>query len=281
MVISNRELSSPFALPLRIKMVDIHSHILPGVDDGSGSIEESIEMLINAVKSGVDTIVATPHLLPGSYVAPTSLVNQLTEELQEKAEQKNIPIQIIKGRECYLSPETFEYEKDLDKLTIADGGKYMLVEFPFREIPRYVDNIIFELRTKGIVPIIAHVERYLDIIVNPNRIIQFIQNGCVIQVNAGSFLGNYGHKSKKTAEILLEYKMIHLIASDMHTSNSLALGEAFQKILDMVGEKEAMNMFEVRPRAIIKGELISIPELIEYRRKTFRNFWGLFDQFKS
>jgi len=262
-------------------MVDIHSHILPGIDDGSESIEESIEMLINAAGSGVDTIVATPHLLLGEYMTPTNLVNQLIQELQEKANQENIPIQVIKGRECYLSPETFEYEKELDNLTIANNGKYMLVELPFGEIPRYVNDVIYQLRVKGIIPIIAHVERYFDIIIDPNRILEFIESGCIIQVNGGSFFGKYGHKSKETAEILLEHKMIHVIASDMHSSESLALGEAFQEILDMVGEKEAMNMFDARPRAIVKGELISTPEPIEYRRRTFRSFWDWFDRLKS
>lgn len=262
-------------------MVDIHSHILPGIDDGPESIEESIEMLLNASKSGVDTIVATPHLLPGEFMATSALINQVTQELQEKAKQENIRIQIIGGRECYLSPETFEYEEKLERLTIANNGRYMLVELPFGEIPRYVNDIIYQLRTKGIIPIIAHVERYFDIIVNPNRILKFIQNGCIIQVNAGSFLWRYGRKSKETAEILLEHKMIHLIAADMHSSSSFTLGEVFQKIVDMAGKKEAMNLFDVRPRAIVKGELISIPEPIEYTRKTFRNFWGLFNRFKS
>lgn len=262
-------------------MVDIHSHILPGIDDGSESIEESIEMLINASKSGVDTIVATPHLLPGEYMAPSSLVTQVTQELQEEAKQEKIPIQIIKGRECYLSPETFQYDKKIEKLTIADAGKYMLIEFPFQEIPRYVDDMIFELRIKGIIPIIAHVERYLDVTIDPNRILKFIQDGCVIQVNAGSFFGRYGQKVKETAEILLEHKMVHVIASDMHTPSSFVLGEAFQKITDLVGEKEAKNMFDVRPRAIVEGKMSSTPEPTEYHRKTFSRIRKLLNVFKA
>jgi len=256
-------------------MVDIHSHILPGIDDGPASIEESIEMLVNTVQSGVDTIVATPHLYPGEYMEPTNLVRQLTQQLQEKADQQNIPIQVIMGRECYLSPEIYLYEKDPKKLTIANNGKYILVEFPFQEIPRYVDELIFELQMKGIVPIIAHVERYFEVVTNPNRLLEFIQAGCIIQVNASSFSGKYGQKSKEIAEILLEHKMVHVIASDIHTSTSFVLGDAFPRILDLVGEKEAHNLFDIRPRAIVQRERIATPEPIEYRRKSFFNLWGL------
>jgi len=256
------------------KMVDIHSHILPGVDDGPESMEESIQMLINSVESGVDTVVATSHLLPGEYMKPTSLINQLTQELQENAKQENILIKIVKGRECYLTPEIYDYEKDPKNLSI-NNKKYLLTEMPFGEIPDYVNEMIFELQVKGIVPIIAHVERYFDVISNPNRILELIHSGCIIQVNAGSFFGKYGQKAKATAKILMEHKMIHVIASDMHSSNSLTLGEAFTEIENMVGKEEATKLFEVRPRAIVEGKTFSIPEPIEYQRKTFRNLWGL------
>ena len=257
-------------------MVDIHSHILPQMDDGSTSLDESIIMLQKSISSGVDAIVATSHLFPGVYMAPTGLRDEKLKELRGEVLRLQLPIEIIAGRECYFSPEIYSYEKDLGKLTINDNGKYLLIEAPMPEIPQYVDQMIFDIQVRGITPIIAHVERYHEIIENPNLTLKYIDSGCLIQVNIGSVLGKYGKRIQQTAEILLEHQMVHVVASDMHTRGSMPLGEGFADLSQIVGQAEAQRLVDERPRAIIQNHFVHHPgPLVYYPKRSFKNLWGL------
>ena len=256
-------------------MVDIHSHILPQIDDGSQSLDESIFMLRKSIASGVDAIVATPHLTPGTFTAPTVYRDQMMKELQAEVERQQLPIEIFPGRECYFSPSIYNYEKDLGKLTITDNGKYLLIESPMSEIPQYVDRMIFDLQVKGITPIIAHAERYHDIIKNPNLLHKYIEMGCLIQVNIGSLLGRSGEQVQRTAEILLEHQMGHIIASDIHSDASIPLGAGFEALSEIVSQEEALRLVEERPRAIIQNLSVRRLDPLAYRpKKSFKNLWG-------
>ena len=259
-------------------MVDIHAHIIPGVDDGAESMEDSIAMLRKSAVSGVDTIVATPHLMPGSYMVPSEGLDEILLKLRKKVADIDIPIEVLPGRECYLTPEILEFEKDLHKLTVNKAGKYVLVELPFHETPDYVYQIIFDFQMKGITPIIAHVERYHDVIYDPNFVRRFIEKDCLIQVNLGSVLGKYGSDIQKTSHFLLRYRMAHIIASDMHTPHSTPLGRGIESISAIVGVEESRILLDRRPRAIVKGRTVAIPEPLEYQPK--RNFWNLWGLLK-
>jgi protein-tyrosine phosphatase len=254
-------------------MVDIHAHIIPDVDDGAESLEDSIAMLRKSAASGVETIVATPHLLPGSYMVSADRRDEILLKLKKSVVEFNIPIDILPGRECYLTPEIFEFEKDLSRLTVNNSGKYILVELPFHDTPDYVYQIIFDFQMKGITPIIAHPERYHDVIYDPNFVRTFIEKDCLIQINIGSVLGKYGSEVKKASQILLENRMAHIVASDMHTSHSTPLGSGSNVIAEIVGNEESRNLLYRRPKALIEGRLLAIPEPLDYRPK--RNFWNL------
>ena len=257
-------------------MVDIHSHILPNIDDGASSMEESIQMLEASIASGVDAIVATPHLYPGTYVAPTEERDKRLKALRAEVQQRELPIEIIAGRECLFSPAIYDYEKDLGKLTINDNGKYLLIESPMQEIPKYVTQMIFDIQVQGVTPIIAHVERYTDIISDPNLALKYIDVGCLMQVNIGSVSGRYGEAVRRTANILLTHRMVHIVASDMHSPNSLTLGGGFEALSEIVGEAEASRLVEERPRAVIQNRPVPREEALVYRpKKSVKNLWGL------
>jgi protein-tyrosine phosphatase len=259
-------------------MVDIHSHILPLIDDGSHSLEESIAMLQRSIASGVNAMVATPHLYPGCYTASTRDRDEMIAALQEEASRRELQIQILPGRECFFSLEIYQYEKDLSKLTIADGGRYLLIESPMQGIPQSVDEMILGLQANHVTPIIAHAERYLDVIEDANRLHKYIQQGCLIQINIGSLLGKYGKVIQRTAEVLLEHRMGHIVASDMHSRHSIALGEGFDVLSKLVGIDEAKCLVEDRPRAVIQNRPVKRWDPLEYRpRKHFRNLWGLLE----
>jgi protein-tyrosine phosphatase len=236
-------------------------------------------MLKMCIESGVDTIVATPHLYPGAYMAPTAYRDEMLVELRDTVKQRQLPIEIVSGRECYLSPEIYDREKELGKLTINDNGKYLLIEFPMQEIPEYVKQMIFDIQVQGITPIIAHPERYHDIIENPNLTHEFIHMGCLMQVNVGSLFGTYGKHIQQTAAILLKSQMAHIVASDMHTQYSMPLGKGFDKLAKLVGRDEALRLIEERPRAVIQNHPVHYPDPLVYcPKKSFANLWGLFSK---
>ena len=257
-------------------MVDIHSHILPLIDDGSHSLDESVAMLQRSVASGVHAIVATPHLFPGYYTASTQERNEAIAALQEEANRCKLPIKILPGRECFGNLELYQYEKDVNQLTIMPGGKYLLMESPMHGIPGYVDEMITDLRAKRITPILAHAERYADVIENPNLLQNYIAQGCLIQINVGSLLGKFGKAIQRTAEILLLHRMGHIVASDMHSRNSVALGEGFDVLAKLVGIDETKALVSERPRAVVQKRRVKRWEPLEYRpEKRLKNLWGL------
>lgn len=237
-------------------MVDIHSHVLYGVDDGPETSEDSLRMLRKAERSGVEIVVATPHLLRGLYEIGLRERDQMVTDLQEMANKNRINIQIKPGFECYLSPDTFDNVSDLAELTINNNGKYILVELPMQSIPSYIESMLFDLMTRGLTPIIAHPERNMSICQDPNVLFEFVSRGCVIQLNAGSILGHYGKIPKKIAKILLTHKLVHVIASDMHSIQSPSLDQVISPVGKLLDIETISRMLSETPRQIIAGEEI-------------------------
>ncbi|ATD54250.1 tyrosine-protein phosphatase [Clostridium chauvoei] len=197
-------------------MVDIHSHILWGVDDGSKSEEMTLNMLRQAVKCGTSKIVATPHFLRGHYeIAQGELKNNL-KKIKELAEKNNINLSIYLGQEVYYTEKILDYYNE-GLIGTINGSRYMLIEFPIRDFSttEILDNL-YELQIKGIVPVIAHPERYIKFIREPRLINRFIREGYLFQLNSGSIEGKFGKDVKKLAETFLENKIYSFIGSDAH-----------------------------------------------------------------
>jgi len=235
-------------------MVDIHCHVLPGVDDGSEDIEESLEMLRKSAASGVEIIVATPHLIRGVYETTFPERKQMVADLQNAAEDAGINIRIKPGVECYLSPELLEDADKLRELTIDCNGKYILVELPMQAVPPYAESVIFNLRLQGVVPILAHPARNMRICQDPNVLYELVTKGCLAQLNVGSILGYFGRQIKKVAKILLTHKMVHVVASDMHSSSSHTMDQGVPIVEQLLDQERASFMFSEIPRQIVAGE---------------------------
>ncbi|MBD3180646.1 hypothetical protein GF312_00035 [Candidatus Poribacteria bacterium] len=252
-------------------MVDIHSHVLPGVDDGAKSMEESIEMLRKAASDGIDIMVATPHMLPGVYKTESIKRIKLTEKLQALALENHIEIQVKPGVEYYFSPEIIENIENLKEFTINNNGKYLLIELPMQDIPPHVEDVFLKIKSAGITPILAHPERNIGICRKPNALYDLVTKGLVTQLNAGSLMGYFGRQSKKTARTLLKHNMIHLVASDMHASSSVTLAAAVPYVKDIIGSVKADHLFNKNPRCVLNGEELDqdVPIRIEKRRKGF------------
>lgn len=198
-------------------MIDIHSHILPGIDDGAKAVEDTIEMLRIASKNGIKKIAATSHFYPGFYENNYEDICKIVNEVQSKLEEVSIDVKIFPGQEVFLDRHTVElYNKGI--LKGINDTKYMLVELPMETMPKNALDIIYELRIKGIIPILAHPERYVYIMEKPLIINDFIEEHCLFQINSGSITGIFGKKVEKTSKNLIAQGICQFIASDAHST---------------------------------------------------------------
>lgn len=197
-------------------MIDFHSHILQGIDDGSKDDEMTVKMLRLAEESGTRGIVATPHFFKGRFQVPYNEVKIQVDSLKNLAKKNKIDIEIYYGQEIYYTNGIFDSFSCGDIGTI-ENSRYMLIELSLKEfVIDEVVNDIYELQLKGIVPIIAHPERYKTFTDTPNLINKFIEEGFLFQLNTGSITGEFGREVKKTAELFVKHKIYSVLGSDAH-----------------------------------------------------------------
>ncbi len=262
------------------KMIDLHNHILYGQDDGAETLEESIAMCRIGYDDGIRTIVATPHILPGIYENNRSTILSRVAELNHALARSTIgnpqsasgldsplptphsAIRILPGADVHFSSDLLERLERKEVVTVNDQGRYLMVEFESQGIPYMAEEALFQMLTKGIVPIISHPERNMEIGKKPKRYYEMVRMGCLGQVTAMSLTGEFGSEIKKSAEKLLAKRLIHIIASDAHSPDRrrpiLSAGvKAAEKI---VGKEEARKMVTEYPKALIEGRRPDVPE---------------------
>lgn len=196
-------------------MIDFHSHVLPYIDDGAKNFDMSLDMLRVSAGNGVTHICATSHYIPGDLEQSLEKYIVKINDLRTLCRIKDIKINIVPGLELYMSPELPKLYTE-KKIWGINDTKYVLIEFPMRQIPMYSEEVFYELRLKGVVPIIAHPERNLEILQDEDILINFLNQGVLAQVNAGSLRGIYGKDIKSFAEHLVSHNMVHLLGSDGH-----------------------------------------------------------------
>ena len=250
-------------------MVDMHSHIINEIDDGSKSIEMTINMLKKAEESGTTDIIATPHFMRGRFEVEYKDVIKRAEELKKIVKENNIHINIYVGQEVYYSKNLLEYYNDKIIGTI-NNTKYMLIEFPMLDfnIDEIIDTI-YELQIRGIVPIIAHPERYKQFIKKPSMINSLIKEGMLFQMNTGSIVGDFGKDVKKTAAKYLEHNVYSFIGSDAHRDRG--------RDTDI---SEALNILESYERKVFinNGKAMLQNEDVEFKGTAVKEkkFLGIF-----
>ena len=238
-------------------MIDIHNHILPNIDDGSKSMEMSLNMLKNACEQGVTDVVNTVHFQHPLFLnIDHSLDNiqKIAKSLQSKLDECKIPIKI------HLGSEVFYYENLLKisnkPLTTLGGGKYMLIEFSPKNIPKSQKQTLYDLKMSGITPIIAHPERYKLVQENFSIVYDWINAGCLIQVDAGSPLGLMGEKAKNSSHLIIKEKCCHILASDAHndSNRNFCIKDAYNYAKSIIGKKNSDLLVYEHPSSIINGE---------------------------
>lgn len=202
-------------------MIDIHTHILPGVDDGSPRTAESLEMLRLAEASGVETVIATPHSnLPGVYANYNGEWLQASfDRLIRRAEEEEIPVRILRGMEVYATEDLPELLKAGRVLTLNDS-RYVLMEFDFHEQANWCTRMLEGVLEAGYTPIVAHPERYYAVWQEPWCVYPWLEMGAHVQLTRGSILGKFGREAKRAADYLLQHNLVACIASDAHGSRN-------------------------------------------------------------
>ena len=238
------------------RIIDIHNHILPGVDDGSKTIEESIKLIKYLKSLGIYDIVLTSHYIKGTkYEFNTLVRNNILRELKQALNDSEINLYL--GNEVYLGDEVIDlYQKH--EISTINGSKYMLVELQLSSYSKSFPNILCELDNYGIVPIIAHPERYRFIQKNKNRINELLEFNSLLQINVDSLIGKYGSKAKKTAKWLLKNNLVQFVGTDTHhIEHSRHLKKAYKKLKRLVGEKKFQELTYYNPRNVLANKTVS------------------------
>ena len=244
-------------------MIDIHCHILPDVDDGPGSVKESLAMAEIARKDGIHTIVATPHTLDGVYRNTFPDIIARVASLQKVFYENRMDIRLFAGADVHLCTRLMERVNSGEAGTINGENKHLLLELPSQSIPEGVRDEIFSLKLNGITPIITHPERNAVIQRDPGILYELISMGALAQVTAMSLTGNFGPRPLRCAGKFLEMGMAHLVASDAHSTvhRIPGLERAYGIVQRKLGQAEAEEVFINRPAKILSGEAVDVPEV--------------------
>jgi protein-tyrosine phosphatase len=247
-------------------MLDLHCHILPGIDDGAKDLDESLKMCELARKDGINTIVATPHLNPGVYEPERELILAKVNELNRL---NHVNLRILPGADNRVHPELIDSIEKGQALTINDNMRYILLELPAHFLFHQIKDLIRGLKDKGITPIITHPERHVQIQRNLYLLYEFIKAGTLAQITAMGITGEFGLEIKRLSKRLLAHNLIQVIASDAHSSSKRPpiLSRAVEEATRILGLNEATNMVTANPEAIIEGRAFEVPS--PKMKKTF------------
>jgi protein-tyrosine phosphatase len=253
-------------------MTDIHCHLLPGVDDGAEDWDACLQMARFAVADGIDTIIATPHW-PGDEEGSSAAarVLDLTAEVQARLETEGIPLRVLPGHELVILPGVAEELESGGALGLggsfaaASRGetRYALLETPYQPLPFFLRDLIFQVQSRGITPVLAHPERNPTVQTKPDTLEEYVGVGCIIQVSAGSILGQFGSNALRAAQLLLRRGWGHVIASDGHSpvNRPPLLAAARDAAARIVGPEAARMAVEDLPAGIAAGRRID-PSLV-------------------
>lgn len=256
--------------------------MLPGIDDGSSNLSMSMNMIRTASEQGITDIVNTVHFQhPKMDMIPVTLDDIILriDNLQKEIFSAGLDVKIHMGAEVFFLPNLLELKEN--PLCTFGNGKYMLIEFHMRELPEINHEILFELKMSGVTPIIAHPERYQSVQNNINLINQWIQAGCIMQIDAGSINGTLGKSAEKTVKEIIQSRMFHLVGSDAHndSNRNFCLKRGLEHITELT-DKSFTDMLIQNGYKVLKGDsidqecIISEPKKINFLSKLKSKVWS-------
>lgn len=254
-------------------MIDTHAHILPGLDDGAETMEQTKRLLEKAVEEQLTGIIATPHAFHPNFQTNLAALKKQLELVNSYIAQEQLPLTIYSGQECRLSDKLPERLAAGEALTLANS-RYVLLELPSSGIPAYTVPVIQQLITKNYVPIIAHAERNQGIIEKPERLKKLLLHGAMAQVTAGSIAGSFGKAIQRTAMSLIDANLIHVYGSDVHSLDKRPF--LFNEGLDYLEKKNQHDMVDIfleNNERILLDEHLHVLEPEDIRKG---KWWNIF-----
>lgn len=259
-------------------MIDIHSHILPAIDDGAETLEESLAMARLAVAGGVTDLVCSSHSAELFEMGPQAALQERVNTLQAAVDAASIPLRLWPGMEIFLTPETPRHLAAGRAWGLA-GGRYVLVEVPYEPWPAHTEQTLFELQVAGYLPILAHPERYVAIQHDPNVLYRLVERGILAQVTTGAFDGHFGAATRRCAITLCEHGLVQILASDSHSAYDRrrlpGLSSGRRVLAGLVGDEQATVMTTTIPGDVLAGRpMTSEPRATEVARPFLSRIFG-------
>jgi len=239
-------------------MIDIHSHILPGVDDGAKTLEEALAMAWLAVEGGTTIVFATPHVSNRQEIDLIEEIAGWVSSLQQALDKESIPLRLVPGAEVYPMDGIVEAIQAGRPLTLGPARRHILIDSPFSALPMGLGDLVYQLQTRGVTPILAHPERVQPVQENPQVLEELLHRGLLLQVNTSSILGTHGEAAQDTADILLEHRWVHFLASDAHTTRGRRPGQndAAQELRAWLPEQDVADLVTNNGKRVLDGESV-------------------------
>lgn len=260
-------------------IIDLHAHLLPGVDDGAQSLADSIKLAEQGDLEGVEHLVLTPHHRNGQFVNRKADVIRFTDHLSEAYQQAGIKMQVYPSQEIRLTTSFMEDLYNDDLLSLDSEGIYYLIEFPTLEVPSFAKSLLDEMISMGMVPLIAHPERNHQLAKDLDLLYELIEMGCLSQITSSCIAGYYGEGLQQTARQMIERNLAHVIASDVHHESfrPFNITGAFEQIAQDFGP-EKVQYLQQNARDIFNGQIVNrLPAIGRASKRIKRKkFFGLF-----
>lgn len=256
--------------------VDMHTHILPGIDDGARDWDATMTMIAQAAEEGTGAILATPHYIEGRYQPSAATIRFLVEEARRRVATAGLRVEVHGAQEVHATAGIPEMLERGEVMSVADRGRHLLVEFPYTEIPRWIDRFDDDLRRAGLRPILAHPERCAGVIVEPERLYALLERGWLTQIDANSLRGRWGDRIRLLAEEMLRWGWIHVVGSDAHhpAGRPPHLAGARARFAEIAGAERADLVFSVWPRMILEGKNPPVPPPDRPATSVWRRLWS-------
>lgn len=256
------------------RLIDIHSHIAFGLDDGAQTLEDSLAIAKQAVIEGISTIIATPHHRHPFYDNPKGIVENNISIIEEILQAEKIPLTVLSGQEVRVFGELVNSVTLDEEILTLNHSKMILIELPSSDIPLYTEKLFYDLQIKGYKPVIAHPERNAEIVRNPEKLYQLIKNGAFSQVTAASVAGVYGRKVQRLSLQMIEYNLTHFIGSDVHnlTNRGLNWRAAWRTVEKKMGKDFAL-LLQKQARELVDNRSVSKLQPEEIPKKKYSNLF--------
>jgi len=232
-------------------MIDTHSHILPGLDDGPDAISQSLGVIRTAETQGITTLLATPHSLDGIYNCTKNQILDACKQLNRELWERNISVSVLPGSEIRVDGTLMEKIDNNEILTLNNAGRYILLELPPIFMVEGISFMLRQLRDRGVVPVLAHSERYPMILSNPAILSEFLYNGARLQISAGSLTGDFGKPVMKFVYKMLAEDMVYCVGSDIHPGRKYRMADAEKRIKKFSGQKKSEIILIENPHTIV------------------------------